>query len=340
MLRRWFREGRPEEMPTVDPTRPTWNLRLPRDRALVLDGRPRVMGVLNVTPDSFSDGGRFLDADRAVEHGLTLLENGAHLLDLGAESTRPGGGVYGRGATEVPAEEELERLLPVLERLRTATDAPLSVDTRKGAVARRALDAGADLVNDVSSLADPELGRVVAEVGCPLILMHSRGELATMQRDIGFDDLLGEVRAELEAAVVRAEALGVAREQLILDPGIGFGKTCEQNLELLGRLDTFAAAGRPLLVGASRKSFIGRLTGAEPQNRLPGSLAAVAWAARHGAAVVRVHDVAETAQFLTVWQAVSDTLRDGATPPPIADSGSVGVGRVQPRVGEPGGTRA
>lgn len=310
-----------------------------------MNGRPRVMGVINITPDSFSDGGRFLEPDRAVEHGLEMLDQGAHLLDLGAESTRPGGGVYGEGAREVPAEEELERLLPVLERLRTATDAPLSVDTRKGEVARRALEAGADLINDISNLSDPELGRVVAEAGCPLVLMHSRGKLATMQRDIGFEDLLGEVRTDLEEAVGRAETLGVSRDQLILDPGIGFGKTCEQNLELQGRLDVFAAAGRPLLVGASRKSFIGRLTGAEPGDRLPGSLAAVAWAARHGAALVRVHDVTETVQFLTVWQAISDarqgrTGQGGNGRPPRTDTGSLGVGGLEPRVGGAGGTRA
>ena len=329
-------------MPTADPTRPrpTWKLRLPRDRSLVLDGRPRVMGVLNITPDSFSDGGRYLETDRAVDRGLTMLEQGAHLLDLGAESTRPGGGVYGGGASEVPVAEELERLLPVLARLREATDAPLSVDTRKGEVARRALEVGADLVNDISSLADPELGRVVAEAGCPLVLMHSRGELATMQRDIGFQDLLAEVRAELGEAVCRAETLGISRDQLLLDPGIGFGKTCEQNLELLGCLDAFAAVGRPLLVGASRKSFIGHLTGAEPRQRMPGSLAAVAWAARRGAAVVRVHNVAETVQFLTVWQAISDTLPGGATAPPAADPEAQDAGGLEPRVEKAGGMRA
>lgn len=325
-------------MPTVDPTRPTWTFRLPRDRALRLDGRPRVMGVLNITPDSFSDGGRFLDPRRAVEHGLEMLDQGADLLDLGAESTRPGGGVYGGGAAEVPAEEELDRLLPVLEGLRRATDAPLSVDTRKGAVARRALEAGADLVNDVSGLGDPDLGRAVADADCPLVLMHSRGDLATMQRDIHFEDLVGEVLSELERAVERAAATGVARDRTILDPGIGFGKTYEQNLELLGRLGTLAAAGRPLLVGASRKSFIGHLTGAEPQDRLPGSLAAVAWAAHHRAALVRVHDVAETVRFLTVWQAISETARTDADPPTFA-AGSTGAGTVGTRTRETGGSR-
>jgi len=270
------------------------------------------MGILNLTPDSFSDGGLWSgDPQRAVEGGLAMLAAGADLLDLGAESTRPGGGVYGAGAATVPAGEEIARLLPVLSALRRATDAPLSVDTRKGEVARQALAAGADLINDVSALADPELGRAVAAAGCPLVLMHSRGDLATMQRAISFRDLLGEVRGELAAAVERARALGIDEEQLLLDPGIGFGKTAEQNLALLARLGELAPLGRPLLVGASRKSFISRAVetgggGALPPGaRLAGSLAAAAWAADRGAAVLRVHDVAETVQLLTVWRAIA-----------------------------------
>jgi dihydropteroate synthase len=267
------------------------------------------MGILNLTPDSFSDGGLWLEPARAVEQGLRLLAEGADLLDLGAESTRPGGGVYGGGARTVPAGEESARLLPVLAALRAATDAPLSVDTRKGEVARQALAAGADLINDVTALSDPRLGEAVAAAGCPLVLMHSRGELATMQRDIHFDDLLGEVAAELAAAAARAVSLGVDAAQLVLDPGIGFGKTREQNLELIRRLDELGALGRPLLLGASRKSFLARAAStrpeAPPDRRLGGSLAAVAWAARQGAAIVRVHDVAETAQFLDVWYAVA-----------------------------------
>jgi dihydropteroate synthase len=267
------------------------------------------MGVLNLTPDSFSDGGLWLDPPRAVEHALRLLEEGADLLDLGAESTRPGGGVYGAGAATVPPEEEAQRLLPVLAAVRRATGAPLSVDTRKGEVARRALDAGADLVNDVSALTDSELGRAVAAAGCPLVLMHSRGDLATMQRNIRFADLLAEVRGELADAMARAAECGIAEEQLVLDPGIGFGKTAGQNLALLGRLHELAPLSRPLLVGASRKSFISRVVEAAgrpapgPRERLPGSLAAVAWA--RSAAIVRVHDVAATVQFLAVWRAIA-----------------------------------
>jgi len=291
----------------------SWTLRLPRGRELPLrGGAPKIMGVLNLTPDSFSDGGLWSDPDRAVEHGLAMLAEGADLLDLGAESTRPGGGVYGEGARTVPADEELARLLPVLERLRAATDAPLSVDTRKGAVARGALAAGADLVNDVSLLGDPDLARAAAEAGCPLVLMHSRGDLATMQKGIRFEDVLAEVGAELAAAVGRAAALGVDPEQIVLDPGLGFGKTAEQNLTLLARLDAFAGLGRPLLVGASRKSFLGALTGRPPAERLMGSLAAAAWAAAAGAAMVRVHDVGPTAELLAVWGAIAARGAEGA----------------------------
>jgi dihydropteroate synthase len=270
------------------------------------------MGVLNLTPDSFSDGGSWSDPELAVEHGLRMLADGAELLDLGAESTRPGGGVYGEGAQEVSADEELARLLPVLAKLRRSTAAPLSVDTRKAAVARQALAAGADLINDVSALGDPELGRVAAAAGCPLVLMHSRGELPTMQRGIRFGDLLREVAEELELAIGRATAAGISRQQLILDPGIGFGKTAEQNLALIGRLGELQRLGRPLMLGASRKSFIARALeragrpAAQPAARLGGSLAAAAWAAAGPAAIVRAHDVAETVQLLTVWQAIAE----------------------------------
>jgi len=296
----------------------TFTLRLPRGRALLLGEKPLVMGILNLTPDSFSDGGRWSDPQRAVDAGLRMLAEGADLLDLGAESTRPGGGVYGDGAVSLPPEEEAARLLPVLTALRQATEAPLSVDTRKGEVARQALAAGADLINDVSALADPELGRAVAAAGCPLVLMHSRGELATMQREIRFNDLLGEVRAELAAAVQRAAACGIGEERIILDPGIGFGKTAAQNLALIGRLDELTGLGRPLLVGASRKSFLGKVieqslgAAPPPAGRLAGSLAAAARAAERGAALLRVHDVAETVQFLAVWHAIASDARERA----------------------------
>ncbi len=287
----------------------SWRLPLPRGRVLELDLRPKVMGVLNLTPDSFSDGGRWPEPRQAIEHGLRMAAAGAELLDLGAESTRPGGGVYGAGAHQVSAEEELERLLPVLEGLRDELDLPLSVDTRKGTVARRALAAGADLVNDVGTLGDPELLAAVADAGCPVVAMHSRGDLRTMQRGIRFDDVVAEVAAELGAAVDRAAAAGVECSRIVLDPGLGFGKTCAHNLRLLRELGHFHQLGRPLLVGASRKSFIAEAGAASgdpppPAQRLGGSLAAVAWAARGGASMVRVHDVAETVQFLKVWNAI------------------------------------
>lgn len=284
-------------------------LNLPRSRELRLGSRPLVMGVLNITPDSFSDGGLWLDTQSAVEHGLEMLRMGADLLDLGAESTRPGGGTYGKGASMVDAQEELDRLLPVLEELRARTDAPLSIDTRKGEVARAALANGGDLINDISALADPELGKAVAAANCPLVLMHSRGELRSMQQNIAFRDLLTEVHIELNAAAHRAEAAGVSRDQLIVDPGIGFGKTTVQNLLLLRNLDCFCDLDMPLLVGASRKNFIGEITARAPKDRLAGSLAAVAWAAHHQAAIVRVHDVAETSEFLETWQAIDRATR-------------------------------
>ena len=282
----------------------SWNLPLPRGGTLALDRRPRVMGVLNITPDSFSDGGRWLEPERAVEHGLRMVAEGAELLDLGAESTRPGGGVYGAGAIEVSPTEELDRLLPVLEGLRREVDLPISIDTRKGAVARPALDAGGDLINDVGGLADPELVTAVAETGCPVVVMHSRGELRSMQRGIRFDDVTGEVVRELDEIGRRASTAGIGDSQLIYDPGIGFGKTAAQNLALLRELDRLIELGRPILVGASRKSFISAVREAPPGERLGGSLAAVAWAARLGASILRVHDVAETVQFLSVWNAI------------------------------------
>jgi len=291
-------------MPSTITTRTVRAIPCSGGRAIVLQQRPLVMGVLNLTPDSFSDGGLWLEPEKAVERGLEMVSSGADLLDLGAESTRPGGGVYGGGAAHVPVEEELRRLLPVLERLREEVEVPISVDTRKGEVASRALAGGADLVNDISALTDPELARTVAETGCPVVLMHSRGELGQMQREIRFDDLLAELVGELGRAVDRAICAGVSRQQIFVDPGIGFGKTPLQNLLLLRNLDALRDLGCPVLVGASRKSFIGHLTGAPADDRLGGSLAAVGWAAAHHAAVVRVHDVAATRQFLDVWEAI------------------------------------
>jgi dihydropteroate synthase len=273
-------------------------------RILERTGRPLVMGVLNLTPDSFSDGGLWMDPSRALARAEEMVDQGADLLDLGAESTRPGGGVYGPGARMVPEDEELNRLLPVLEPLRERVAVPLSIDTRKSSVARIALDAGADLINDISCLADSELATVVAERGSPIVLMHSRGDLATMQKQIYFEDVVAEVIEDLELAILRAVERGVSRDKILIDPGIGFGKTERQNLELLRRLDELQRLDRPILVGASRKNFIGAITHQPAEARLSGSLATIAWAASQGAAVVRVHDVAETVQFLEVWKAI------------------------------------
>ncbi len=291
------------EVVTPDPGH--WHLALPSGRSLeLIAGRPLVMGVVNITPDSFSDGGLFLGADEAVAQALRLLEEGADLLDLGAESTRPGGGVYGAGAIEVTADDEWQRLRPVLERLRSRTEAPLAVDTRKGHVAKAALAAGADLINDVGGLHDPVLAQAVGEAGCPVVIMHSRGNLDRMQKDIRFVDVAHEVAAELSAIGEHAHRAGIARDQIIYDPGVGFGKTPAQNLDLLCQQAPLNALGRPCLIGASRKSFIAHYSPSPPTDRLGGSLAAVAWAARRGAAIVRVHDVAASVQFLRLWQAI------------------------------------
>lgn len=294
-----------------------FNLRLPRGRVLSLPSpegreRPRIMGILNITPDSFSDGGRWLAPQRAIERGLQMLEEGADLLDLGAESTRPGGGVYGDGARTLSPREEIERLLPVLQGLRAATDAPLSVDTRKGPVAMAALQAGADLINDVAALQDAELANVVAEAGCPVILMHSRGELASMQRGIRFQDVTTEVCTELSERRQVALGAGIEASQIIYDPGIGFGKTAGQNLELLGRCDALHQLTQPILIGASRKSFVSSVHPSPPSGRLAGSLAAAAWAAQLRVAMVRVHDIEETMQFLEVWNAIHLASHDDA----------------------------
>lgn len=270
------------------------------------------MGIVNVTPDSFSDGGRYLDSGRAVDHALRLIDEGAGIVDLGAESTRPGGGVYGAGMRQVPPAEELARLLPVLEALRPQTDAAISVDTRKGEVARAVLDAGADLINDVGGLADPELVRAVADAGCPVVVMHSRGSLSDMQREIAFGDVVAEVRDELLERVAMAEQDGIGRRQIVLDPGVGFGKTARQNVELIAGVGALVKTGLPVLVGASRKSFVAATAedDSPPDRRLGGSLAAAAWSARLGAAILRVHDVAETVQFLRLDRALSDALSD------------------------------
>jgi len=269
--------------------------------------RTFLMGVVNVTPDSFSDGGLHLERDAAVRHALALAGAGADLIDVGGESTRP-------GAAEVPLQVELDRVLPVIEAVRATSDVPVSVDTRKAAVAREALRLGAVLVNDVSGLGhDPALATVVAESGAALALMHIQGTPETMQADPRYEDVVAEVIEFLSARVDRAVAAGVARERIWLDPGIGFGKTTGHNLFLLRHLAELRVLGAPILVGTSRKRFIGALSGERPpEQRLPGSLASIAAVAvLHGADVVRVHDVGEARDALAVADALARAREGG-----------------------------
>jgi dihydropteroate synthase len=252
------------------------------------------MGVVNVTPDSFSDGGLFLEADAAIRHGLRLAAEGAAILDVGGESTRP-------DAEPVAEAEELRRVLPVVEGLAGAGPR-VSIDTTKAAVARAALAAGATIVNDVSALRfDPELAGVVADGGADCCLMHMLGEPRTMQRDPRYRDVVSEVKDFLELRLAFAIEQGVPEERVWLDPGIGFGKTVEHNLELLARLDEIVAIGRPVVIGTSRKSFLGKLTGGRPEDeRLPGTIATNVLALERGATIFRVHDVAPVLAALTV----------------------------------------
>lgn len=262
------------------------------------DGRPLVMGVLNVTPDSFSDGGRFVCVDAAVAHGRALVAAGADVLDIGGESTRP-------GSDPVPAEVELARVVPVVAALRAAVDVPLSIDTMKPEVARAAVAAGGDIWNDVSALRfSPDAPDVAAELGVPVILMHMLGMPKTMQRQPVYGDVVAEVAAFLRDRVGVAQAAGVASDRIWVDPGIGFGKTLAHNLALMRGLgDVIKAVGKPMLFGASRKRFIHALDpdAGDEGDRLAGSLAAALWAVQAGAGMVRVHDVRETVQALAVW---------------------------------------
>ena len=269
--------------------------------------RTYLMGVVNVTPDSFSDGGRHLERAAAVQHALSLAQAGADLIDVGGESTRPGAG-------EGPLQVELDRVLPVIEAVGAASDVPVSVDTRKASVAREALALGAVLVNDVSGLGhDPALATVVAEAGAVLALMHIQGTPETMQVDPRYDDVVAEVIDFLSGRIDRAVAGGVARERIWVDPGIGFGKTAGHNLFLLRHLGELRVLGAPVLVGTSRKRFIGALAGDRPpEQRLPGTLASVAAVAvLHGADVVRVHDVGEAKDALAVADAIARAREGG-----------------------------
>lgn len=259
---------------------------------------PLVMGIVNVTPDSFSDGGLHDEPAKAVAHGLRLFEQGADILDVGGESTRP-------GSREVLPAEELARVRPVVSRL-VAGNIPVSIDTRHAEVARACTEAGAAVVNDVSGFRSAEMLQLAAQTDVGLVIMHMLGEPGTMQDEPHYRDVVAEVRDWLLERALALEDAGVARARIVLDPGIGFGKTLDHNLALLRALPTLAGYGYPVLVGASRKRFIGELTGAdEPRERTGGSVAAAVWAAEHGADIVRVHDVGETAQAVRVITALT-----------------------------------
>ncbi|MFA4964438.1 MAG: dihydropteroate synthase [Thermoleophilia bacterium] len=263
---------------------------------------PCVMGIVNVTPDSFSDGGRYFDPGAALSQALTLVREGAAIIDIGGESTRP-------GSEPVPEREELRRVLPLVEALAERVGAPISVDTTKAEVARQALAAGASIINDVSSLrADAAMVDVIAESGCPVCLMHMKGMPKTMQDDPRYDDVVDEVLRFLEERMAHALARGLREDQILLDPGIGFGKTVEHNLTLLRHLDRFTTLGRPILLGTSRKRFLGAILGAEPADRMLGTVATTVIGLLAGAHIFRVHDVKPNFEALRVALAV----REGA----------------------------
>ena len=252
------------------------------------------MGVVNITPDSFSDGGQFLDAQAAIAHGRRLLEEGADILDIGGESSRP-------GAQAVAEEEELRRVVPVLKALK---DVPVSVDTRRPSVMRAAIEAGASMINDIEALSAPGALDAVADTDCAVCLMHKKGDPATMQQDPSYDDVVSEVRKFLADRVAACEIAGIERDRIAIDPGFGFGKTVEHNFSLLKRLAEIAALGVPVVAGWSRKSTLGAITGRPVTERLAASVAAALLAVQHGATILRVHDVRQTRDALSVLQAL------------------------------------
>jgi dihydropteroate synthase len=269
-------------------------------REIVLREQTLIMGILNVTPDSFSDGNRFASSDSAVEEGVRMADEGADMIDIGGESTRP-------GSDTVPQEEELRRVIPVIRGLAARIDIPLSVDTMKAAVAREALAEGAEIVNDVSSMGfDERMAEIVADAGAAVILMHMRGTPKTMQTgDLTYRSLQGEVIGFLRDRIDKARANGIERERVMVDPGLGFGKTATDNLRLIRRLGELKILGRPIVTGASRKSFIGQVTGGKPQERMEGTAAAVTAAVLNGSRIIRVHDVAAMKKVA----AMADALR-------------------------------
>ncbi len=267
--------------------------------------RTQIMGILNVTPDSFSDGGRYHDVDLAVKQALRLVDEGADIIDVGGESTRP-------GAQEISAKEEIARVIPVIMALREAVrdfdlEPQISIDTRKPLVAEAAVHAGADIWNDVTGLTfDPRSEALAADLACPVILMHAQGTPEIMQDNPSYGDVVFEVKDWLSKRLDACEFAGIDRENIIIDPGIGFGKRLEDNLLLFNRLAEFGSLGCPLLMGASRKSFMGRIDGSAADDRLGGSIAAALWSISHGATILRVHDVSETVQAVKIWEAMRD----------------------------------
>ena len=268
------------------------------DHTLRFDDRTLVMGVINVTPDSFSDGGRFLDPERAVGAGIVMSTEGADLLDVGGESTRP-------GAIAVSPDEELDRVVPVIKRLAAELPGlPISADTRKATVAEAAIDAGATIVNDVSAGRDPRMFEVVGASGVGMVLMHMRGDPDTMATMTEYVDVVQDVKEALRAWIGAAIEAGVTEDRLAVDPGLGFAKTADQSLTLMREIGRFAELGRPVVAGPSRKSFIGRATGTEVDDRVEGTAGAVAWLAAHGAHVVRVHDVRQMIRVVRMVDAI------------------------------------
>jgi len=262
--------------------------------------KTRIMGILNVTPDSFSDGGRYFDVKSAVRRAGEMAREGADIIDIGGESSRP-------GSRRISSEEELDRVLPVVEALADAIDKPISVDTYKGLVARRALEKGAAYINDITALSgDDEMAGIISRSGAGVVLMHMKGDPETMQDSPFYRDVVGEISVYLQAAVHKAEAAGIDPAKIIIDPGIGFGKTLEHNLEILNRLAEFKKLGKPVLVGVSRKSFIGALTGKDAGGRLLGTASSVSAAVLNGADMVRVHDVAEMREVARVAEAIAE----------------------------------
>ena len=267
--------------------------------------QPRIMGILNVTPDSFSDGGNFSQDKKAVSHARKMIKAGVDIIDIGGESTRP-------GADDVPEAEEIDRVVPVIEAItkhlaKSKSKAQISIDTRKPGVARAAISAGAHIWNDVTALTfTPESPDVAAELGCPLILMHALGSPKTMQDNPSYEDVIGEIKLWLATRIAVAVAAGVKSDNITIDPGIGFGKRLEDNLNILRHLADFGDLGYPVLLGASRKSFIGKIDGSEAGGRLGGSVATALWAASRSVDILRVHDVAETIQALKVWKAIAE----------------------------------